>query len=181
MPGSFLKMKAETWKDIPGYEGLYSISSIGRVKSISHKVKANCNGGIRRTSESEKKGIVGWHGYVWISLCKNGVSKTHSVHRLVAQAFIPNIDKKPQVNHKNGVKTDNRVENLEWCTNSENQVHAVISGLNKVSKRVLCDETGKIYSSSGEAMRNTGICARNIRSACSGKYKTAGGYHWEWV
>ena len=171
----------EVWKDIPEYAGYYQISNMGRVKSISHTVKANVSGGIRETSGCIKKAFVGWHGYVWVSLCKDGHSKTFSMHRLVAIAFIDNPRNLPTVNHKDGNKENNCVENLEWCTNHENQMHAARNGLLPKSKKVLCVDTETIYQSSGEAERATGICGRNIRSACTGRYKTAGGYKWEWA
>ena len=176
----YSKNGKEIWKDIPEYKGLYQVSSKGRIKSIPHSVKANKDGGIRTVGEHIIKTYVGWHGYVWVTLCKNGKSKTHSVHRLVAMVFIPNSDKKLQVNHIDGNKENNLVENLEWCTNSGNQLHAVRNGLSKIAKKVVCLETGKTYASSGEAQRNIGICGRNIRSCCDGRYKTAGGYHWKW-
>ena len=174
-------MEKEIWKDIPGYEGIYQISNNGKIKSIPHVIKANQNGGMRVTKEYVKTTYVGWHGYVWVSLCKNGKSKTYSIHRLVALTFIENPNKFPAVNHIDGNKENNCIENLEWCTIHENQMHASKNGLLPKSKKVMCMETGKIYQSGGEAERDTGICGRNIRSACSGKYKTAGGYHWKWV
>lgn len=171
----------EIWKDITGYEGLYQVSTFGRVKSIPHLIRANISGGKRITEEYIKNTTVGWHGYVWVVLCKNGKTKTHSVHRLVAIAFIENPNKLPAVNHIDGNKENNAVYNLEWCTNHENQIHAARNGLLPNSKKVVCIETGEVYQSSGEAERATGICGRNIRSACCGKYKTAGGYRWKWV
>lgn len=171
----------EIWKDIPNYEGIYQVSNKGRIKSVPHAIKANKDGGIRITEERMKTTYIGWHGYVWVALCKNGKSKTHSVHRLVATAFIENPNNLPAVNHKDTNKENNTAENLEWCTNQENQMHASKNGLLKKSKKVICIETEKIYQSSGEAERDTGICGRNIRSACSGRYKTAGGYHWKWL
>lgn len=175
------KLKCEIWKDIPEYKGLYQVSNLGRIKSIPHLIKANKEGGTRFTEEHIKNTSVGWHGYVWVSLCKNGKQKTHSVHRLVAMAFIENSNKLPAVNHIDGNKENNTVDNLEWCTNHENQMHASKNGLLPSSKKVICIETRKVYQSSGEAERETGICGRNIRSACSGIYKTAGGYKWKWI
>ena len=182
-PGFFWKMsvKCEIWKDIPNYEGLYKVSNLGRIKSVPHIIKANKYGGTRITKEYIKKTNVGWHGYVWVSLSKNGKGKTHSVHSIVARAFINNSSGLKYINHIDGNKQNNNVNNLEWCTAHENQMHASAIGLITQSKKVICVETGEIYQSSGEAERKTGICGRNIRSACSGKYKTAGGYRWKWV
>lgn len=110
-------MGYEIWKDVKGYEGLYQVSNIGKVKSLHYnkeKILAD---------RFDKK------GYLSVRLFKNGKSKIFKTHRLVAQAFIPNPINKEQVNHINGVKSDNRVENLEWCTNYENCVHAHLNGL----------------------------------------------------
>lgn len=176
-----MEQRKEIWKDIPNYEGLYQVSNTGRIKSIPHSIKANKCGGTRVTEEHIKSVTTGWHGYVWVSLCKNGKQKTHSVHRIVANAFVENKNNLPCVNHKDGNKENNTVENLEWCTVHENQIHASKNGLLSKSKKVICIETGVVYQSSGEAERDTNICARNIRSACAGKYKTAGGYKWKWA
>ena len=122
----------EVWKKIDGYYGVYQISSLGRVRSLDHFCK-NRNGSGKQTgrylkSQKCKK------GYLRFSLSKNRVRKNLSAHRLVAIAFIPNYENKPQVNHINGIKNDNRVENLEWCNNSENQIHAIKKGLVKHNK-----------------------------------------------
>lgn len=96
------RIKCKIWKDIPEYKGLYQVSNLGRIKSIPHLIKANKDGGTRFTEEHIKNTSVGWHGYVRVSLCKNGKQKTHSVHRLVAMAFIENPNELPAVNHIDG-------------------------------------------------------------------------------
>ena len=109
----------EIWKDIKGVEGKYEISSLGRVMSIKRK---GTRGGILNIHKSI-------NGYLRVCLWIDDGVKTLSLSRLIAQAFIPNPENKPEVNHINGIKTDNRIENLEWCTRDENQKHAYKIGL----------------------------------------------------
>ena len=99
------ELEQEQWRDIDGYDGMYQVSDIGRVRSLKY-------GKVRVLRARKNSG-----GYLQVNLCKNCVGNNIFVHRLVANAFIPNSDEtKTQINHKNEVKTDNRVENLEWCT-----------------------------------------------------------------
>ena len=119
----------ETWRKIKGYENYYLISSLGRIKSLKRKTK-NSLGKISILKQKILKPYL-VQGYPKIGLYKNGMRKRILVHRLVAFAFIPNIDRKPCINHKNGIPNDNRIENLEWCTLSENMQHAYDTGLKK--------------------------------------------------
>ena len=112
----------EIWKDIEGYEGLYQISNLGRVKSFPRKGTQTKKEKILKEKRDKK-------GYCFVSLNNVG-AKPYKIHRLVAQAFIPNLENKPQINHIDGDKTNNRIDNLEWCNNSENQIHAYKKGLN---------------------------------------------------
>jgi HNH endonuclease. len=131
----------------------------------------------------EKKHVKGAHGYRIVALYRNGKATMKYVHRLVAEAFIPNPDNKPQVNHLNGDITDNRAENLEWVTGSENQLHSYkllgrmpSGGVPK--RRVVCVETGVIYDSIAEAGVLSGLGRINISHAINGRQETSGGLTW---
>lgn len=122
----------EIWKDIPNYEGMYQISNFGNVRSLDRVIYAN-KGNPKRNMFSKGKILINHvsnTGYYRAKLCKNQKRKMFFVHRLVAEAFIPNPENKPQVNHIDGNRLNNHVENLEWATMSENVLHAYNTGLN---------------------------------------------------
>lgn len=122
------ELKNEEWRKLINYPG-YSVSSLGRVRSDPHKV---WNGkGWHVSKEKMLKPNTLAKGYYQVDLKVEKKRHPRQVHRLVAEAFIPNPNNYPQVNHINGIKNDNRVENLEWCTNSMNQIHAYRTGLQK--------------------------------------------------
>ena len=168
----------EVWKDIKGYEGKYQVSNLGRVKSLPKRrgrgVGYMCEEMILTQAKHH-------YGYNVVNLRSNGKGTTIEVHRLVANAFICNPDNKPQINHANGNKTDNRVENLEWCTNGENQLHKYeVLGCKPFGKPVVCEESGCEYSSALVAGRCNNIDSSSIAKCCRGKRETAGGYHWKY-
>lgn len=164
----------EVWKDVVGYEGLYQVSDLGRVKSLPRPpVRYQ---GREMTQHCDSK------GYKRLWLCKEGVSKNYKVHRLVAEAFIPNPNNLPQVNHKDEDKSNNFVGNLEWC---DNRYNATYNGrmekiTRKISRRVRCLETNVLYDSVKEASRKTGVAHSNIVYVCQGKFKQAKGYHFKY-
>ena len=124
------ELAIEEWKDVEGYEGYYQASNLGRIKSISRK-RYNKNGGKpgvlkERILKQTKNG----DGYYCVKLYKNGKSKSIKIHRIIADTFINNLKNDPEVNHKDGVKTNNKTSNLEWVTSKENVNHAYEMGLN---------------------------------------------------
>ena len=125
-------------------------------------------------------------GYTRVWFWENGKCIEKKIHRLVAEAFIPNPENKPEVNHINGNKADNRVENLEWCTHHENMIHAFNNGLAKIPnnnrKIAMLDKDGnliQIFSSAKEASDIMGISDKHIGSVCNGNRNFAGGYKWK--
>ena len=111
----------EEWKDVKDYEGLYQVSNLGRVKSVERMKWSGLNGGCYVTvPERILKTIKDKYGYLTVNLCKDSKMKTYKVHRLVATAFLDNPNNLPMINHKNEIKSDNHVDNLEWCDASYN-------------------------------------------------------------
>lgn len=177
----------EIWKDIKGYEGIYQISSKGRVKALKKRVCKIIKGKECYSLYKEKILKISNHnknGYLKINLSNNNIQKTYQIHRLVAKEFIPNPKNEKQVNHKNGVKTDNRVENLEWVTVSRNHKHAYEIGLKKPTcKEVIQygknNKFIKKWDSITKASKGTKICKTDICDCANGKLKTAGGFKWK--
>ena len=128
----------EIWKDISGYEGLYLISNLGRIKSLNRDWIAG-SGGLRNHPEIILKLNIHPKGYLRITLCKNKKQKYYYVHRLVLETFIGKSDL--ECNHKNSIKDDNRLENLEWVTSSENQRHAILNNLQFIPKGIQCSNS----------------------------------------
>lgn len=183
----------EVWVDILGYEYKYKISNYGRVK-IKENVSQRMNMGMLRDYVQKSKIMKptrNGYGYLKVRLTdENGKAKNLYIHRLVAEHFIPNPENKQQVNHKDGNKTNNHVDNLEWATSSENITHAIdvldfkpnTKGINAPSPVLQIDkETNKVvgrYDTITEAQKITGIS--HISCVCRGQRKTAGGYIWKY-
>ena len=158
----------EIWKDIKGYEGLYQISNKGRVKSLNYRRTGKEK--ILISSDDGK-------GYLCVKLCKNNKIKNHKIHRLVAQAFLPNPDNLPEVNHQDTNTSNNCVENLEWCTHAYNMHYSVF-------KKIICIETGKIFNGSKDVidrMFDGKGSSSTIRDHLRGRTKSCFGYHFKFI
>lgn len=119
-------MKKEIWKPVKGYEGIYEVSNMGRLRSLDRRVNSSVGGRFAKGQLITPEVVR--HGYLRFSLSKNWKKYRPQAHRLVAEHFVPNPENKPEINHKNGIKDDNRASNLEWVTSSENTRHAIENG-----------------------------------------------------
>ena len=170
-------MYKEIWKDVVGYEGLYQINNFGKVKNRYNKIL---------------KLKIDKNGYLIAYLYKNKVMKCKKSHRLVAEAFIDNPENKPQVNHKDGNKQNNYVDNLKWCTNKENIIHCWENNLHKkkfgsnhngskkISQFDLNGNFIKHWESIIEASNYYDTTINNIWSCLNNKSKTARGFVWKY-
>lgn len=166
----------EIWKDVIGYEGLYQVSNLGRIKSVYRKV---FNPGLnvwRTQKERILKTVLDYKGYVRVTLSKKGKIKQHLLHRLVAKAFIPNPNRYPQINHIDENPQNNSVDNLEWCTNLYNTnygnhpLRVSESQAIPIIQLSLEGEFIKEWNSSEEAARALKIHAPNILRRCHGGF-----------
>ena len=180
----------EIWKPVVGYEGLYEVSNMGRVRSLDKRVKT-------RRADTDSFFIKGrmltqkprHGGYLGVQLWRDGKCFQETTHRIVAKAFIPNPENLPQVNHKDEDKTNNCVENLEWCTakynanyGTRNQRQARRGADSKnsipIAQYTLDGELIRVYCSYKEAFEH-GYCYSTIAKYMRGEFKRAYGFHWE--
>ena len=160
----------EHWKSIAGYDGLYEVSDLGRIKSLKY-------GKEKILKPGKNTG-----GYLFVILCKDCHTKHLLVHRIVAEAFIPNTQGLETVNHKDEVKTNNTVSNLEWMSQGDNVAYSQPQWA-KRSVQMFDKSTGELlatFPSTMEAERVTGIDQSNVSKCCLGKHKSAGGYVWKY-
>lgn len=173
----------EIWKDIKGYEGLYQVSNLGNIRGIDRVIGYRKNR-TRKWVGEIKKPTIRKNGYLKITLYKDGKGKTREVQRIVAETFIDNPKNVQQVNHINGIKTDNKVENLEWVTPRENdlhRIHVLKKGLKKVKQYDLKGNYIQTFDSVAEASKQTGTNQHSISNVACGRRNKAGGYIWKYA
>lgn len=184
------------WKPIKNYETLYEVSDFGEVRSLDREIDANINHVKRRIikgrilKQNTKK-----NGYKTVDLSQNKKVKTVLVHRLVAEAFVPNPDNKYFVNHIDSNRSNNKAINLEWVTSSENRKHGISCGnvVFRQTRKVRCKETGQVFEQAKIAANwlmktyperchgTIVVTAQNIRASCNGKAPRAYGFSWEFL
>lgn len=183
-------MTEEIWRDIEGYEGLYQVSDQGRVKSLKRVIMKR-DGRKLTINECILKPVATREGYLQVTLYAPGKQKILSVHRLVCEAFHENPHCKPQVNHVNENKKDNRACNLEWMTAKENMNFGtrnkragkkIAKALSKpVAQCTLDEKVIKVWQSTREAERKAGFNHSDIGHAANGRYKTHKGFIWKYI
>lgn len=180
------KIKCELWRDVVGYEGYYQVSNLGRVRSVDRWVDVTEKGTTYRRFYPGRILAQGKHrgGYVFANLSVNQKRKERTIHRMVAEAFLSNPNNCGFVNHKDGDKKNNCVENLEWCTEQENMRHYlyVLGGIAKrASRPVVCIETGDVFRSIAEAAKFANVSRASISHVLGGLTHTSGGYTWRYA
>ena len=173
----------EEWRDIAEFKGYYQVSNLGNVRSVDRKV--NCRWGIKHPIKSKiKVPQKNRGGYYQVNLFgEEAEYKTRLVHRLVANAFIPNPENKPMVNHLDGNRLNNRVENLEWATASENMIHSFNVLKKSLTPVIQYDLQGNLlahYESIKQASDKTGVARCSISNVCRGRRNKAGGFKWKY-
>lgn len=172
---------SEIWKDMPEYEGLYQVSNMGNIKSF-HKSKKHPN-----SAEHFLKSTLSSNGYYQVTLYKGDSRRKFQVHRLVAMCFVPNPNGYPQINHKNEDISDNRAENLEWCTAAYNNAYGTARLRGIITKSRMVEQylpTGQFiarYVCSNIAEQITGISRKLIQQCCRGAIQSACGYVWHYA
>lgn len=181
----------EIWKDVAGYEGLYKVSNQGRVSTLGRSIIQTRGNALKSYPAKIMKATIEPSGYYAITLYRQGAHKRVKVHTLVGKSFIDNHDSLPVINHINGVKTDNRAENLEWCTIAHNNRHSIKMGLTKphdfkprpVMQFSKSGEFIRRWDSVTAAARGVNSSIGNMSTVCrvgSGR-KTLKGYRWEYA
>lgn len=177
---------SEEWKDIEGFEGIYQISTYGRVRSCDRYVK-NSNSGYRFVPSQILSGYKDKDNYCGIVLYNQRKHKNCKVHQLVAKAFIPNPNGYREINHKDENPSNNNVDNLEWCDRRYNNTYngrAIRVGITqskKINQYAKSGELIKQWSSSREPQKALGYASGNIIKVCKGKAHTAYGYVWKYA
>ena len=181
-------MPGEEWRDIEGFEGCYAVSNYGRVKSLSRDLPHKLHGTWHISERLLKQNTTGPGTTKYLAVMLHtggGKMESHKVHRMVAEAFIPKVEGKEFINHIDGVKTNNRADNLEWCTPKENSVHAWKTGLCEESairkmRKVQNVETGEIFRSISEAEKAYHVAPGAIGHAVRNG-KLSCGFHWKYM
>lgn len=189
---SLENIHSEVWESISGYDGMYQVSSMGRIKSLARIDKLNHPIQLRILKQDKRR------GYLCVTLSNDIALKRFPVHLLVLRAFHPNPESRPEGNHKRGIKTDNRETELEWSTKSENILHAYRVGLMKPNKpqlgkfgamssrskpivqKSISGQIIKIWESGCLAASKLKLPQENINAVCRGRRTACGGFKWEY-